>query len=146
MMDIKTRILEVLKRGYLMSLGTADKSGAWVADIIYVYDEGLNIYWMSDPEVRHSGAIHEGGQAAGTITVSDGVERPELGIQFSGKAEKIEGNRHDLALKLWAKRSKPQPEETADVLEGDSWYMLRPTKFDLIDQENYGWDKKSLEL
>ncbi|MBX4200639.1 hypothetical protein KW786_00765 [Candidatus Parcubacteria bacterium] len=42
--DIKKLILEVLEKGYLMSLGTQDSAGVWVCDVIYIFDEDLNIY------------------------------------------------------------------------------------------------------
>lgn len=145
-MDIKARILEVLNRGHLMSLATQDGGGLWVADVVFIYDDDFNIYWMSDPEVRHLEAILKNGQVAGTITITNNGEKPELGIQFSGAAEKIGGTRYDLAKKHLVKRGHPEPKETDDVLEGDSWYILRPTRIDLIDAENYGWDKKSLDL
>ena len=44
--ETKELILEVLEKGYLMSLGTQDGGGVWVADVIYVYDEEMNIYGM----------------------------------------------------------------------------------------------------
>lgn len=129
-----------------MSLATLDDGGLWVADLVYVFDEDFNIYWMSDPEVRHSKAISKNTQVAGTITISNKSKEPNLGIQFFGKAEKIEGARHDLAIKHLIKRGYPEPEESDDVLQGDSWYVLHPTKIDLIDEENYGYEKKSLDL
>ena len=145
-MDIKSRILEVLDKGHLMSLATIDNGGLWVADVIYVFDEDLNIYWMSDPDVRHSKAILKNKQVAGTITISNKSKEPNLGIQFSGTAEKIDGARYDLAIKHLTKRGYPEPKETDDVLQGDSWYVLHPVKIDLVDEENYGYNKKSLEL
>ncbi len=129
-----------------MSLATMDEGGLWVADVVFVFDENFNVYWMSDPEVRHSKAIFKNTQVAGSITISNKSKEPNLGIQFSGKAEKIDGARHDLAVKHLTKRGYPEPKETDDVLRGDSWYVLRPIKIDLVDEENYGYDKKSLEL
>jgi len=145
-MDIKAKILEVLSKGYLMSLGTIDEGGVWVADVIYIYDEDLNIYWMSDPDSRHSKAIEKNNQAATSITVTNQGKAPNLGVQLSGKTEKIEGPRHDLAVKHFKKRGKPEPKENDDVLDGDSWYVLHPKRIDLIDEENLGYDKKSLDL
>lgn len=145
-MDIKNKIKDVLNKGYLMSLATTDDRGVWVADVIYVSDEDLNIYWMSDPDTRHSKAIDKNNQSAGTITISNNGKEPNLGIQFSGKAKKIDGERYDLAVKHLTKRGHPKPEEGDDVLQGDSWYILCPEKFDLVDEENYGYDKKSLNL
>lgn len=57
MINIRNRVLEVLEQTYLMSLGIQDDGGVWVSDVIFIYDENLNIYWMSDPEARHSRAI-----------------------------------------------------------------------------------------
>ena len=57
MTNIKSLITEVLEKGYLMSLATVDDGGVWVADVIFIYDDALNIYWMSDSDVRHSKAI-----------------------------------------------------------------------------------------
>ncbi|OGN30616.1 MAG: hypothetical protein A3I92_02340 [Candidatus Yanofskybacteria bacterium RIFCSPLOWO2_02_FULL_43_10b] len=125
--NIKELIKEVLEKGYLMSLAAKDDGGVWVADVIYVHDEELNIYWMSDPEVRHSKAAIKNEKVAGTITVS-GPGENNLGIQFEGLAEKVEGPRHDLAKKHYVKRQKPEPEEIDNVLQGDSWYILRPSK------------------
>lgn len=144
-MELKGLIKEVLEKGYLMSLGTVDEGGVWVADVIYIFDDNFNIYWMSDPEVRHSTAVLKNPQAAGTITVSWDKDR-ELGLQFSGVVEKIEGPRYDLALKHYAKRGKPQPAESDDVLEGDSWYVLKPKFFELINGELFGFNKQKYEL
>src|SRR3989344_4309761 len=143
--DIKQLIKEVLDQGYLLSLATTDDSGVWVADVIYIHDDDLNIYWMSDSDVRHSQAIANDNRVAGTITVS-GAGENNLGIQFEGTAERIEGNRHDLALKHYAKRKKPAPKESDDVLGGDSWYMLKPKRIELINEKLYGFDKKKIEL
>lgn len=143
-MDIKARAAQVLGEGHLMSLATVDEGGVWVADVIFVFDDELNLYWMSDPSVRHSQALLTNSQVAGTITVSNKSGEPNLGIQFSGRAEKIEGARYDLAKKHLAKRNKPEPQETDDVLDGDSWYKLVVEKLELIDEANFGYDKQTL--
>lgn len=145
MEDIKKLVKEILEKGYLMSLATVDNGGVWVADVIFVFDSDLNIYWMSSPHVRHSKALLQNNKVAGTITVTSPKE-DNLGIQFEGTAEKIEGHRHDLAKKHYAKRKKPEPQETDDVLEGDSWYVLKPKKIELIHEELFGFNKQTLEL
>ena len=143
--DIKQLIKEVLDQGYLMSLATTDDSGVWVADVIYIHDDDLDIYWMCDPDVRHSQAIGNDNRVAGTITVS-GAGENNLGMQFEGFTEKIEGSRYDLALKHYAKRKKPAPKESDYVLGGDSWYMLKPKRIELINEKLYGFDKEKIEL
>ena len=144
--DIRQLVKEVLDKGYLMSLATTDNSGVWVCDVIYIHDNDLNIYWISNPDTRHSQAITGNNRVAGTITVS-GVGEDNLGIQFEGIAKKIEGLRPDLAIKHRAKRKKPLPEESQDILEdGESWYILKPKRIELINEKLYGFDKKKIEL
>jgi uncharacterized protein YhbP (UPF0306 family) len=143
--DIKALVKEVLEKGYLMSLATNDAGGVWVADVIYIHDDDLNIYWMSDPEVRHSTAIAADNKVAGTITVN-GPKEANLGLQFSATAERIDGPRHDLAEKHFRKRGKPAPKADDDVLEGDSWYVLRPGKLELIYESLFGFKKQQVTL
>jgi uncharacterized protein YhbP (UPF0306 family) len=143
-MDLKQRVIEVLEQSHLMSLGTTDTGGVWVTDVIFVFDDDLNIYWMSDPESRHSMAIGKTGNAAGTITATTKSGEPNFGIQFTGTAEMIAGARHDLAIKHYTKRGKPDPAETEDVLDGDAWYVLKPTKLRLIDETNFGFDTQDV--
>lgn len=143
--ELRARILETLEKGYLMSLATVDDGGVWVSDVIFVHDADLSVYWMSDPDARHSKAVARDRNVAGTITVSGPGEKA-LGIQFAGVAEKIEGPRNDLALLHFAKRKKPAPAETDDVLQGDAWYRLTPRSIELIDEELLGFDKEKLTL
>ena len=129
-----------------MSLATVDDGGVWVSDVIFIYDDNFNIYWMSDPDVRHSLAIEKDKKVAGAIVLSNKLGEKSLAIQFSGVAKKIDGARYDLALKHYKKTGKPEPKEEDDVLEGDSWYELTPTKMRLNDMENFGYDKQDVEL
>lgn len=145
-MDLRERVKEVLRGTHLMSLATRDAEGLWVADVIFIYDDDLTLYWMSDPAARHSRAILKSEEAAGTITASAAGKVPNLGIQFAGHAEKIDGPRYDLAVKHYAKRGRPEPKEEDDVLEGDSWYKLTFTKLKLIDEENFGYDAQDIAL
>jgi uncharacterized protein YhbP (UPF0306 family) len=142
---LKTLILEVLEKGYLMSLATVDDGGPWVCNVIYIHDDDLNIYWMSDPDVRHSKALSKNNKAAATITVNLPKE-DNLGIQMSGVVEKISWARFDLAKKHYAKRKKPEPKETDDVLQGDSWYQLKPQIIELINETVFGFEKQKLQL
>ena len=128
-----------------MSLATLDNGGVWVSDVIYIYDENLNIYWMSDPDARHSLAISENNKVAGTITTS-GLGENNEGLQFKGMAEKIKGSRFDLAVKHFKKRNKPEPGENEDILQGDSWYILKPDNIELIYEKSFGFEKQKFTL
>lgn len=143
--NIRELIKEVLDKGYLMSLATLDDGGAWVADVIYIFDEDLNIYWMSHPDTRHSKAIINNPKIAGAITANNPGE-DNLGLQFEGIAEKIEGERYELTKKHYAKRKKLEPKEGDHLLKGDCWYVIRPSKIELIYEKLFGFNKQKLEL
>lgn len=144
-LSVKDLIKEVLEKGYLMSLGSADAGGVWIADVIYIYNDDFNIYWMSDPAARHSKALLAHPQMAGTITLS-GKGEDNLGIQFSGEAKKIIGLRYDLGVKHFKKRGKPAPKVDFNFLDGDSWYVLKPSFIELIHEKHFGFKKQKLEL
>ena len=147
MFNIKKRIIEVLKGGYLMSLGSEDNGGVWVADVIYVFDDDLNIYWMSKIFRRHSKAIDEvNNKVAGTITITNNGEKNDLGLQFEGRAEKIRGFRPDLGIKFFKKRGLNMPNNPKDILGEHSWYKLVPNKICLIDQKNFERERQDLIL
>ncbi|MBI4036457.1 pyridoxamine 5'-phosphate oxidase family protein [Candidatus Daviesbacteria bacterium] len=144
MKNIKKLIKEILDKGYLMSLGTVDGGGVWVADVIYIYDDNFNIYWISQTSRRHSKAILFHPQVAGTITVK---EKPgkEMGLQIEGLAKKIEGDILELAIKHRIKRGKVPPIKKGEVLDQDeSWYKLTPTRIELIYGPLFGYNKQLL--
>lgn len=148
MIDIRKRIIEVLSQTHLMSLAVSDVNGPWVADVIFIYDDDLNIYWMSDSETRHSKAILENNKVAGSITCSTKSKELNLGIQFEGVAEQLEGVQFNLLVKHLAKRNYPKPElsQALKILDGDLWYKLTPTKIGLVDEENFGGDRQELGI
>ncbi len=143
--EIVGLIKEVLEKSYLMSLGIVDDGGVWVSDVIYVFDDNLNLYWMSDPGVRHSQAILKNPNVSGTITTS-GPKEQNMGIQFNGVGQKIEGPRFDLAKLHYAKRGKLEPKEDDDVLLGDSWYMIKPKFIQLTNEKLFGFDKQDVHF
>lgn len=143
-MNLRERVKEVFAETHLMSLATSDAEGLWVADVLFVFDDELTIYWMSSPDARHSRAIGQGAGVAGTITASVAGKVPNFGLQFSGTAEKIKGPRYDLAVKHYEKRGRVAPAEDEDVLKGRSWYQLTPASLWLIDEANFGYERQEV--
>lgn len=140
-------ILDIYRKGYLMSLATTDEGGPWVADIIYVYDDGLNIYWLSNESVRHSQAIERDSRVAATITLTYAPETPEISLQIQGMAERIEGDDLERASLYEARRGKLPPKSEGEIMKpGQSWYRLRPTKIEIIDTRVWGRKKQVLAL
>lgn len=129
-----------------MSLGTIDDGGVWVSDVIYLHDGDCNLFWLSDPDVRHSRAIRKNPNVAATITVSNNAGEENIGLQIKGVAERLDGNNFALATEHRLKRKKSPPTRDGEVEEGESWYCLRPAKIEIIHEPLFGFDKKVLEL
>ena len=144
---IKTRVLEILESSYLLSLGTVDDGGVWVSEVIYIHDDDLNIYWMSEPNCRHSKSINMDSSVAGTITTSNHFKEPDFGIQISGTAEKVLENNLGLMIKYLKKRGVHIPINPIELMKKDFvWYKMTPNKIELIDQESFGYEKRELKL
>lgn len=143
--EVKKIIKQILKDGYLMSLGTNDESGTWVSDVVYVHD-GFDIYWISDDETRHSQAILKNPKVAATITISNNRGEDNVGLQIEGVAERLEGENYKLAVAHLKKRGKGPIKEGKPFLDEESWYHLKPTKIELIYEPKWGFNKKSLDL
>lgn len=138
--DIGALVRSILEKGHLLSLATVDEGGPWVSDLVYVFDDDLNIYWLSMPEARHSKAILKHPMVAGTVTISTRSKEPNEAIQIAGTAEKIEGDIIEMATKHLAKRGHPPPTRVGEILEakGQVWYKLTPTKFCLNYEPLFG--------
>lgn len=130
-----------------MSLATVDEGGPWVADVIYVFDDNFNLYWLSDTGTRHSKALVNNLKVAATITLSNKQGEDNIGLQLEGHAQKVEGDIFEMAVKHRLKRQKKPPTRHEKFLdEGESWYLLKPSKIELIYEPKWGFDKKVLEL
>lgn len=146
--QIRPLIERVLSEGYLVSLGTVDDGGPWVADLIFVADENLNLFWMSKSDARHSQAILKNPRVAGSVTISNNAGEPDFGVQFEGVAEKIEGGLPAIYAQYQEKRRKANLplSENAKLLAGMSWYRCRPSFYGLIDKSRFGFEKQKMTL
>ena len=141
MIDIQNRIIEVLTLGKIMSLATVDEGGPWAADLIYIHDDQLRLYWISRKTRRHSVALRNNSSVACSITVSQ-TNAPDLGLQIAGHARELLSPPR-IAKKYWIKRGAPPKQPITDE---HAWYQLAPTKIELIDEASSQHEKKILEL
>lgn len=142
---LKSLTAHVLETGYLFSLSTVDDEGHWVADVIYTYDDELNIYWMSKPWRRHSKAIDENGSSvAGAIALTQGPDDPDMGLQLSGKASQVEEIPWSSVVRYFTKRKKPVPQSSEDFLGEHLWYKLVPSRIELIYQPEFGYERQTV--
>ncbi|MEK7632669.1 MAG: pyridoxamine 5'-phosphate oxidase family protein [Patescibacteria group bacterium] len=142
MNDLIALTHEALDSSYLMSLGVSDEEGVWVADVIFVHDDEFSVYWMSSVNRRHSLAIVKNPNVAAAITATMRPGEPDRGVQMSGVAEVIDSVPREIVVKHFRKRNKPEPAGDFVVLEDHQWYVLRPTRIELIDEVHFGYDRQ----
>lgn len=147
MEDLKRITREILDQAYILSLGTVDENGPWVSDLVFVYDDNFNIYWLSLPDTRHSQAIEKNPQVSASVTISYKQGEDNIGLQLEGFARKIEGDILEIATKHLLKRKKPAPKKEGEIFEANqSWYKLKPTKIQIIYEPLWGFEKKDLVI
>ncbi len=148
MTRIEELIRETIKKGYVMSLATSDEGGLWVSDIMYVADDDLTLYWISETEVRHSKALEKNSHVAASITTNQ-PEEPSEGIQIVGVAEKVDGNLFSIEKKLFTKKRKAEPTRAGEIFDGKvgySWYKLTPQKIRLNCHREFGYEKQDYTI
>ena len=148
---IKKLILEILSKGYVMSLATLDEGGIWVADVVYIFDTDYNIYWKSQVYTRHSKAIQKNSHVAATITTSVKGGKNE-GLQIEGEVERIYQSTLEMFNAHLQKRLGDVPhtkyyDANDKLIDPEiSWYRLRPKKIELIFEKYYEFDKQVIEF
>lgn len=144
--NIRKLIQEVLNDGLIMSLGTYDEGGVWVADVVYIHDNDLNLYWTSLQHVRHSKAIEVTDNVACSIRAQE-TTRDERALQIHGTAEKLDGPFFELEKEIRKKRGLSEPKKPGEILEGGyAWYVLRPERIELIHTKLFGYTKQKLDF
>ncbi|MEN9390255.1 MAG: hypothetical protein RLZZ283_355 [Candidatus Parcubacteria bacterium] len=148
MENTRNLVQEVLENAYLLVLSTNDSEGVWSAPVVFIHDEQLNLYWISQPTTRHSKALLENPLVAGSIIASFASD-DERAVQVSGRAELSGGPSFELIEKFAQKRNEPVPKTPDDVLgflEGDRWYCLKPDTYKLTHSKHFGYENVFLKL
>lgn len=95
--------VESYLRGHnTMTLASASEGRPWAATVFYVH-RGFELYYLSDPDSRHSRELVASPYVAATITEDYRDWRRIKGIQLEGIAQEVTGRRERaLALVAYA--------------------------------------------
>lgn len=134
---------EVLRDGFVVNLGVSDASGPWVAPVVYVVDDALNLYWISIADCQHSRAIAANPKIAAVVIASHETDN-ERALQMSGAAMRLEGARFDLEQRLQAKRGLPPAQAPGRILTGGyEWFRFTPDRFEITYNTIFGYDRQT---
>ncbi len=111
-MTLKQEIYEYLKTQRLMAVATYGET-PWIANVYYVHDEELNLYFLSKKNKEHCLAIDKNDQVAVAIADShQPLKPPQVGVQLYGTAKKV--NLLDQVgwmFQMWNKLIAPDADE-----------------------------------
>ncbi|HLW61325.1 MAG TPA: pyridoxamine 5'-phosphate oxidase family protein [bacterium] len=87
-LEVRRQVLTYVERHTTMTLATEGPDGPWAAALFYVSD-GFDLYWLSDPQTRHSQNLERTPRAAVTIQEDYRDWRTIQGVQMEGRAAPV---------------------------------------------------------
>ncbi len=137
--ELRRQVLSYLENHNVMTLATAGPDGPWAAALFYVND-GFDLYWLSDPDTRHSLNIAHNSQVAVAIHEDYRDWRIIQGIQMEGNAElvgtiiqAVRPMRLYVAKYPFLGDLRKPPPALAKALASTRVYRFTPTKAYFID-------------
>ena len=129
-----------------LALATAglDDGRPQVAPLFFVSDDDFTLYWVSDPDSRHSVNIADWNDAAATI-YSDTWEWTGIqGVQIEGDAAALDDDdERQRALALYRAKFPFVNDKFADLMAQSVIYALRPRWLRWIDnQRHFGYKQE----
>lgn len=112
MNTLKQQIFEYLSTQRLMSVATYGDY-PWIANVYYVHDKDLNLYFVSKKTREHCVAFEKNENVAVAIADShQPLKPPQLGIQLHGTAYAVNVlEQLEWMFKMWNKLIAPDPGE-----------------------------------
>ena len=146
MPDDTARLYDLLHVCSTLALATVDPAGLpHAANLNFVADDELAIYWLSSPESAHSRHIAQ--QPVVAATAHPPFDRPAdiRGIQLHGRAEITPPDRFDALWHAFCEKF-PYAAEMEQRARTQRFYQLRPTWARLIDNAIHFGFKQEWQL
>jgi uncharacterized protein YhbP (UPF0306 family) len=150
--ETRTRILAYLSAHNTLTLAT-ERDGAPWANALFYANDGLTLYFVSDPRTRHADHLRHNARVAATIQDDHRDWRAIQGIQLEGRCEEITHPVESAhALSVYAAKfpfvkdlfDAPAPLGTA--MANARWHKLTPTWIRLIDNTRGFGHKEEIDL
>ncbi len=95
-LNVEKIIREYIRKSPHMSLATVSDNKPWVCEVHFVYDDDLNLYFVSKQATRHCREIAINPNVAGNIIKQHPLTESPNGVYFEGQAKKIEATASDI--------------------------------------------------
>lgn len=136
--DVRAALSEFLGQHSTLALSTAGlyDGRPQVAPLFFVSDEALNLYWISDPDSRHSRNIADWSDVAAAVYAHPWDWQSIKGVQIEGTAMPVtEDDERQHALALYCAKFPFASDKFADLIAQSVFYVLRPRWLRWIDNE-----------
>lgn len=144
--ELRPLLRDFLAQQSTLVLATAgiEDGRSQVAPLFFVSDEAFNLYWVSDPDSRHSRNLEDWNDVAVTVYAHTWEWQAIQGLQIEGDAVAvIDDEERQQALALYKKKFDFVNERFEDLLEKSVVYVLRPRWLRWIDnRQRFGYKQE----
>lgn len=125
---MQKRIFTFIKKKYLCTLSCVHNGGPWANAFYYVFDqENYRLIYVTGDSTVHSQAMSHNPNVAGTIFAPTRFTPSLQGVQFTGKARKLEGEEQEIARALY------KTEYTHELIDKLSMWEVQFDYIRLVD-------------
>lgn len=147
--DMRPKLREFLKTQSTMALGTVGLSDGrpQVTALFFACDDDFNLYWISDPDSRHSKNLDDWNDVSAAIYPQTWDYGAIKGVQIEGDAYSVtdEDERHR-ALRLYTAKFPFVTDRFTTLIQQSVFYVLRPRWLRWIDNERKFGYKQEFSL
>ncbi len=146
--DMRPILREFLKGQSTLALATAalDNGSPQVAPLFFASDDDFNLYWISDPDSRHSANLADWNDAAAAIYAQTWDWTGIKGVQIEGDAEPVrDDNERQRALDLYTAKFPFVTGRFTELIQQSVIYVLRPRWIRWLDNaRRFGYKQEFL--
>lgn len=141
MKDVEHLVSEYVSGTNIMQLATSKDGQPWICTV-HIYNDGLDIYWISTESRRHSADIADNNKVAAYVLVHENTpdEPYVVGLSMEGTAKLVGQEIDGIIDKAYAKKHGKKPEFMSDIKNGKNphrFYKFVPRKVALFDTKNF---------
>lgn len=132
----KGELLEHLGKYKLMSLGTYYEL-PWAASVYYLFDNELNLYFVSNPKTKHCINILKNPKVS--VTIADSTQQPNMkkkGLQARGLAKQVTPiSELKVIIRLWNEKGfAPLNYKLLTRVWKSRFYKIKLTDIQMFDE------------
>ena len=141
---MQKRIFTFIQKKYLCTLSCIHNNAPWANTFYYVFDkENYRLIYVTGEQTTHSQAMLNNPNIAGTIFTPTRFTPSLQGVQFTGKARKLENEEEEIARELY------KAEYSHELIDKLSMWEVQLDYIRLVDNSLglFGfveWDRESM--